>query len=132
MIKNNSVPSDRQKKINDIILITSVILTLIILGICFYYFRGDGDIILVTVDGKEYAKFSLNESLTHDIITTNGTNRLVIENGNAYLSYASCPDGICAAHKPICRSGETIVCLPNKVVITAKVGTIEPTPDVIA
>ena len=30
---------------------------------------------------------------------------------------ADCPDQICKNHKPIRKSGETIVCLPHKAVI---------------
>ena len=44
----------------------------------------------------------------------------MIRDGYASVEYADCPDGICAAHKPISRSGESIVCLPHKVVITVR------------
>ena len=35
---------------------------------------------------------------------------------------ANCPDEICVHHKPISKNGETIVCLPNKVVVVIKNG----------
>ena len=47
----------------------------------------------------------------------NGTNLLVIQDGYAWVAEASCPDGICSSHRPICHDGESIICLPNKVVI---------------
>ena len=57
-----------------------------------------------------------------------GLNRLVIKDGKAWVETASCPDGICAAHKPIHREGESIVCLPNKVVITVSTATAATNP----
>ena len=45
---------------------------------------------------------------------------------------ASCPDGICAAHKPISREGESIVCLPHRVVITVRTVEDEGGPDIVA
>ena len=47
-------------------------------------------------------------------------NLLVIKDGKAFVETATCRDGICAAHAPISREGESIVCLPHKVVITVK------------
>jgi len=45
---------------------------------------------------------------------------LVISDGKASVLEASCPDLVCAHHKPIQNTGETIVCLPNKVIITVE------------
>ena len=77
----------------------------------------------VTVDGKPYGAYPLSEELTLDIRTGDGgeqLNRLIIREGQAFVETATCPDGICAAHKPISRDGESIVCLPHRVVITVE------------
>lgn len=42
-----------------------------------------------------------------------GTNTLVIENGQAYILDATCPDKVCIYQGKISRPGEMIVCLPN-------------------
>ena len=42
----------------------------------------------------------------------------VIKDGKAWVKEADCPDKICAKHRPISRSGESIICLPHKLVIT--------------
>lgn len=47
---------------------------------------------------------------------SNGTNTLVIENGETYISDATCPDSICIHQGKISRSGEMIVCLPNQMI----------------
>ena len=83
--------------------------------------------IRVTVDGEEYGTYPLSEDAEVEIRTgKNGEqlNRLVIKDGVAYVETATCPDGICAAHKPISRDGESIICLPHKVVVAVE----EPAP----
>ncbi|MDR0425692.1 MAG: NusG domain II-containing protein [Clostridiales bacterium] len=42
---------------------------------------------------------------------------VVIEGGRAYVVGAACPDKLCEAHPSIGRSGESIVCLPQRIVI---------------
>ena len=44
-------------------------------------------------------------------------NVLVIKDGVAFVESADCPDEVCVAHLPISREGETIVCLPHRLVI---------------
>ena len=41
------------------------------------------------------------------------------------MKEADCPDQICRKHKAIDKSGETIVCLPHKVVIEVEADTRE-------
>lgn len=42
---------------------------------------------------------------------------MVIEDGKVYMQEADCPNQICVHHTPISHRGETIVCLPNRIVI---------------
>lgn len=117
---------------NDVIFIAALLAVVIVAGICLCFFRGEGDTVTVTVDGKMVATYPLNVDRTEDIRTEEeGLNRLIIRDGKAYIESASCPDGICAAHKPIHRAGESIVCLPNKVVITVKTAGDGDVPDVV-
>ena len=106
------------KKIkNDIILVSvlACIILFAILGILL--FREEGDTVSVTVDGEIYGTYSLSKNVEIEIKSELGSNLLVIKDGKAYIEHASCPDGICAAHRPISYDGESIICLPNKVVI---------------
>ena len=123
--------SSKRKIKNDVFFIAALVLLSVLVGLGFYIFRTGGDTVRVTVDGNFYGEFSLAEDCTEQIVSDGGYNVLVIKDGKAYVESASCPDGICAAHKPISRDGESIVCLPNKVVITAKAGGGD-TPDIIA
>ena len=118
---------------NDIILIVALLLIAALIGLYLNFFRTKGDVVEVKVDGKHYATYSLTENITHDIKTGDeGLNRLIIRDGKAYVERATCPDGICAAHRPIYRNGESIICLPHKVVITVVSAGSDDGPDIVA
>jgi len=79
------------------------------------YFRMDtGASVVVEVNGETYGTYSLSKDQT---IQINDTNVLVIEDGEAYMSEASCPDGLCISQGHISANGTMIVCLPNRVVV---------------
>lgn len=80
--------------------------------------KEDGAYVLVTIDGETYGTYSLWDEQEIPIIQ-NGvtTNVLVIEDGIADMTEADCPDKLCVHQKAISKNNETIVCLPNKVVV---------------
>ena len=89
--------------------------------------RATGDTVTVTVDGELFGEYPLASDRTVEIRTGEGANLLVIEGGSARVTEATCPDGICVSHRAISRDGESIICLPNKVVVTVrKSGTDSP------
>ena len=57
------------------------------------------------------------------------TNTLEIRDGCADMTDADCPDKICVNQKAVSRPGETIVCLPNKVVVEVEADTGETAYD---
>jgi hypothetical protein len=119
---------------NDIILIGVLLLALLLVGGGVLLFQKPGDVVVVTVDGSVMGTYSLLEDLTLPIHTGEGgeqVNVLVIKDGEAYVQSASCPDGICAAHKPISRQGESIVCLPHRVVVTVQCTEQQNAPDIV-
>ena len=77
----------------------------------------DGKEVTVTVEGKEVYKTSIKKDQIYQIPEENGTNVMQIKDGKVTMKKADCKDQICADHKAIEKSGETIVCLPHKVVI---------------
>ena len=112
-MKNNKVK-------NDIILILSIILFALICAFLLSVFRSEGEYVCVIQNGKETARYPLSKDITVTL-ENGGTNTLVIENGYAFISDASCPDRICVHHKKIKYAGEAITCLPNKTVV--KIGS---------
>ena len=109
------------KKIrNDLILVGALIVVLLLVVGAILLFRSEGDQVVVTVDGEVYATYPLAKNTEVDILTGEGgtqVNRLIIKDGKAFVETATCPDGICASHKPISYDGESIICLPHKVVV---------------
>lgn len=120
---------------NDIIFIAAILLVAAVGLLYLFVFRSGGDTVKVTVDGELYGVYSLSENITEDILTGedgSNLNRLIIRDGKAYMETASCPDGICVSHRPIFRNGESIVCLPNKVVVTVFTENDTSSPDIVA
>lgn len=68
----------------------------------------------ITVSGKEYGVYSLDED---QVIKIGDTNVCEIKDKKVTMISAECPDQLCIHQGPICLQGETIVCLPNKVVL---------------
>lgn len=103
-------------KKNDFLLIG--ILGILIL-ISFFVLGGkkeEGSKVVITIAGKEYGIFSLEEDNKVEILEI-GRNVLQIQDGYAKMIEADCPDLLCIHQKKIYKKGETIVCLPNKVVV---------------
>ena len=104
-----------KKIIKDIILIA----ILLVIGISAYLIiesaKEDGAYARVTVNGEFAAEYSLLDD--GEYILNGGTNILVISNGKASMKDANCPDGLCVKTGKISRSGERIVCLPNRVMV---------------
>lgn len=75
-------------------------------------------VVVVTVAGERYAAYPLSQNRTERIELPDGAyNLLEIREGTVDITEASCPDGICVAHRKISRTNQTIVCLPNQVVV---------------
>ena len=103
---------------NDIILIASLFAMFFIIILALQIFRNDGNKVLVSVDGVEKYTFDLDKDMEFEIDGyEGGTNYLVIKDGEAYLTEASCPDHLCVYMGKISDVGQSIICLPNRVVV---------------
>jgi len=103
---------------NDIILISFILLLALTIFFIFKLNSKDGNFVTVSVNGKITNSYPLSNN-TETVIKSNVgfENVLVIENGVAFVKSANCRDKICVHHRKISKTGETIVCLPHKVVI---------------
>ena len=116
------------------ILFIGALLAVCAVGMLYLFvFRAGGNTVRVTVDGELYGVYSLSQNASFDINSGDDQlNKLVICDGKAYMEDATCPDGICVAHNPIFRDGESIICLPNKVVVTVITDNDTDSPDIVA
>ena len=103
-------------KRNDLILIISILAIALVALLAVNLTKSEGDYVIVRIDGVEVARYDLSEDGEYEL--NGGTNILRIENGQAYLTYADCPDHLCVKQGKVDQGGETITCLPNKLTIT--------------
>lgn len=108
-----------KKKIrNDLILILVPLLLCVIYAVWVNYSHRTGGYVYVEQAGEQIGIYPLNED--REIIIgdeENYYNILVIKDGKADITAASCPDKICADHRRIAYEGERIVCLPNRLIV---------------
>ncbi len=104
-------------KLNDKILILGVVITALVLGVSFY-FRGKGKEAVVYCDGEEIHRLELvNETHLTLEYSEGQENVIAIKDRKVSVTSADCPDQICVKQGAISEKGETIVCLPHKLVI---------------
>lgn len=91
---------------------------LVVTVILYGAFGKKGGSVLVTVDGSTYGTYSLSENQRVEIVIDGvTTNVLEIRDGKADMVEADCPDKLCVHQRAISKNNETIICLPNKVVV---------------
>ena len=98
----------------DIILIISLLFISFILMFFNKFLNNEGDSVQIFLDNKLYKELPLSVDAQ---IKVGNSNIVVIENGCAYMKYATCPDKICIKQGKIHNSSRDIVCLPNKVLV---------------
>ena len=104
-----------KKRVADILLICGLLVVALSVFLIIELTRGEGAAVEVSVDGEIVATYSL--SVDGEYSLNGGTNLLVISGGEAYMIEADCPDGLCIGQGAVSREGQTIVCLPNRVMI---------------
>jgi hypothetical protein len=102
----------------DIIIVLSVVVIGIVMLLALVFTQKSGEYVIVKMDGAEIARFELYSDTEYEIKGDHGErNLLVIKDGKAEIKEASCPDGLCIKTGKIDKEGQSIVCLPNKVVV---------------
>lgn len=104
----------------DIILIAVLLLAALAGLFLLKNFRTTGAYADIMVDGTSVKKLSLEEDISYTLTLDAGTNTIVVKDGTVSVERADCPDKICVEHKPIRQTGETIICLPHKLVVEIK------------
>lgn len=104
-------------------LLRDILIIVIILSVCTALLllrapKKAGQWVVVRIDTAEAGRYDLGMNASYEL--NGGTNTLVIENRQAYISHADCPDQICVNQGKIWGSGQMIVCLPNRVTVTVE------------
>ena len=105
----------RKKYIADLILVISLVILTLVTSIFIYKKQTSNKIYVeVSINGEITNKYSIDENI--EIMLKTG-NVLVIKDGNVCISNADCPDGLCVKQGTISKANESIICLPNKLVV---------------
>ncbi len=122
--------TDKKKAVSkDLILIGALVLAGLVFALVLLLTKKDGKTVEIRVSGEIVREIPLSESGTYEIEGTNGADVLVIENGKARMEEASCPDGVCLGMGEIDSTGESIICLPNEIVVEITDDTAEEEDD---
>lgn len=79
---------------------------------------GSGTHLEVRINGQKTASYPLSSDRRETIpCPDGGSNTFEIKNGAVYMREADCHDKICVGMHSISKPGETIVCLPHKLVL---------------
>ena len=111
---------------NDLLLIGGGLILALACYLVMTFFQGqathNADAV-VTINGEYYGRYSLTIDRIEKIELPDGSyNMLEIKDGKADITEASCPDGICVNHRAVSKQSQSIVCLPNKVVVEIESG----------
>lgn len=104
---------------NDIILICSVIVFTLIILVAITLINKTGSEVIIEQNSKQVAVLDLNKDQEYNLYNGDKIcNTVVIKNGEAYMIYTDCKDKICVNHNKISKNNESIICLPNKIIVT--------------
>ena len=107
---------------NDVLLTAALLILGGVLALVLLFTRQGGGLVRVQIDGQTVMELPLNEDARIVLGEGERTNTLVIEGGAARVTAADCPDQICVNHGAIRYAGESIVCLPHRLVVTVEGG----------
>jgi len=106
-----------KKRRNDLLLLAAVVALATLLWLTLRVTRSTGAYVLVSVNGAQIGMYPLDEDLAPRIGDDTKYNILVIKDGWAQISEASCPDKLCVHQGKVRYDGQSLICLPNKVVV---------------
>lgn len=95
---------------------------------------GSGTHLEIRINGQKTASYPLSSDRRETIACPDGgSNTYEIKNGAVYMREADCHDKICVGMHSISKPGETIVCLPHKLVLAVVTsdGKQLPGPDAV-
>ena len=124
----------------DIALVVVCVLAAVLTGVFLILYRREGDVVRVSCDGEQLAVFAFPAAGIQDrqyylvwvedgqMTVSNCGNAPVIPDGGAFnlfsvadgvvrMEAADCRDQICVRHRAVSAVGESIICLPHRLVI---------------
>ena len=101
----------------DIILTVILIIAGLAISYAFSTGKTAGDELLITADGRKFGSYSLLEDRNITVKQEGHINKVTIKDGVVSMTFSDCKGQDCVHQGSIAKSGETIICLPNKIVV---------------
>lgn len=114
----NYIGNNMKKRKTDIIIITIIILVAIISYFFISaFFKDEGTKVQVFQNNKLVKEFPINKDKIYEIKDKDKTNIVTVRSGKVFMKDANCPDKLCVKQGSISSNGESIICLPHRVIV---------------
>ena len=115
-------PKQEHKLIShaDILLIVGILILAVAGLFAWKKLETPGAYVDIMIEGKSVKTLRLDQDASYEVKQHAGVNTVVVQDGSVTVQDADCPDKICVKHRAINRTGETIICLPHKLVVEIK------------
>ena len=102
----------------DIIIVISLIFVAAVSWIIINnIYQSKGSYIEIIVSEKVKDTLPLDKDTEYRVAEKDFMNVIKIKDGQVYMEAADCPDELCVKQGKISKNGQSIICLPHKVVV---------------
>lgn len=98
---------------SDILLIV-IIIVMIVLSFALAFQKDEGNTVEVYLEGELLYRIPLNADR---IIELDEIGYIIIENSTVRVQDINCPDKLCEHQGTVSKAGQSIICLPNKLIV---------------
>lgn len=102
------------------IIIVIIVMVILSYSYMFYLDLAADDVVLrITQNQQVLYEFKLDENYQNRLMINDGGhyNEVIIDGFDVYVGEANCLNQVCVNHQAISSVGESIVCIPHKLVI---------------
>lgn len=103
-----------------------LLITIALVGGIFGYSlmrQQKGAVVLIKIDGEVVEELPLEEDTVYEVTQDGRVSNVVhIEDSQVWITDADCPDKLCENMGKVSKDGQTLVCLPNKVIVQIEGG----------
>ncbi len=111
----------RKVSIKELIITAVIVLIGITAFIVFESVKQNGKTAVISVDGKIIQQINLEDTENKTFALEEFENiTFEVKNGKIRVVSSDCPDKICKNTGFISKSGESIICMPNKMIVEIK------------
>ncbi len=103
-------------KKGDFLIIGTVAAAFVLSVVLLFSFSKQGSRVVI----KQNNEIIYNQSINQNNTINTGSNTIVIKDGQIFVANATCKNQVCVNAGKISKKGESIICLPNKVIVEIK------------